>query len=256
MDGPDVGWQHALASHYPESAAGGFSRVDGSVQFYQRVQALLGPGMTILEFGAGRGQQLLEDPCPARRRLRLLGGDGRRVVGVDVDPVVRTNSFLDEAHVVAAQDQLPIAAGTIDVVIADHVFEHVADPAHVAAELDRVLKPGGWICARTPNKWGYAGIGTRLIPNRLHARALRRLQSDRQERDVFPTAYRLNSHAAISRQFPPARYLDASYTWDAEPVYVGTSSAAWAVMRVVHRLTPRPLRGILFIFLQKRPVSA
>jgi SAM-dependent methyltransferase len=247
-----MGWNDALLAHYPEARAGGFSRVDGSIQFLFRVQSLLAPGQAVLEFGAGRGHHMLEDHVPARHALRCLSGDGRYVVGVDVDPIVMSNPFLDEAHVIRPEDPLPFPDGRFDIIFSDHVFEHVSDPAHVAAELARVTKPGGWICARTPNKWSYAGIGTRLIPNRLHARVLQLLQPGRKEMDVFPTVYRLNTGSALRRFFPCERFADASYTWDAEPVYVGTGSPAWALIRLVHALTPRPWRGVRFIFLQKR----
>ena len=43
------------ATLFPESYAGGFSRVDGTVQFYMRVRALLRPDDTVLDLGAGRG---------------------------------------------------------------------------------------------------------------------------------------------------------------------------------------------------------
>jgi len=238
--------------HYPETAAGGFSRVDGTMQFFARVQSLLGPGQCVLEFGAGRGHELLEDPVPARHRLRQLGGDGRTVIGVDVDPVVMTNPHLDSAYVINPSDRLPIEDASIDLIVSDNVFEHVDNPEHVASELNCVLKPGGWICARTPNKWSYVGVAVRMVPNSLHTQLLEKLQPGRKSEDVFPTRYRLNSRAALKRHFPPDRFCHATYSWDAEPVYVGGVSPAWLMMRLVHRLTPRPYRGVWFIFLQKR----
>ena len=71
------------------------------------------------------------------------------------------------------------------------------------AEIERILKPGGWFCARTPNKWGYISLGANLIPNSLHVRFLKFLQPDRQEEDVFPTRYRMNTIAALKTHFPP-----------------------------------------------------
>ncbi len=141
-----------VASFYPEMAAGGFSRYDGTIQFYQRIHALLRPGDSILDFGAGRGMAFHQDKVPYRRGLRDLRGEGRRVIGVDVDPVVSTNPSLDEAQVIAPAHPLPFADATFDLIVSDSTFEHVADAAGVACELDRVLKPGGWLCARTPNR--------------------------------------------------------------------------------------------------------
>ena len=40
---------------YPEYGAGGFSRCDLWVPFFTRVNALLRPDMTVVDYGAGRG---------------------------------------------------------------------------------------------------------------------------------------------------------------------------------------------------------
>src|SRR5215469_2673950 len=85
---------------YPENQAGGFSRFDGTVQFYQRVRALVGPNAKVLDFGAGRAAAYYDDPSTYRKRLRDLRGEGRLIVGADVDPIVSTNPWLDEAVVI------------------------------------------------------------------------------------------------------------------------------------------------------------
>jgi len=90
-----------VSSFYPENRAGGFSRCDGTVQFYQRVRALLRPDYVVLDFGAGRGAAYYQDPSPYRKSLRNLRGEGRRVIGVDVDPVVSSNPCVDEAVAVS-----------------------------------------------------------------------------------------------------------------------------------------------------------
>lgn len=240
-----------VAAHlYPEVAAGGFSRVDGTVAFYQRVNALLGPAMTVVDFGAGRGQAQ-EDPVPYRRDLARLRGKVARVVGVDVDPAVRENPRVDEAVVITPGRPLPLAAGSVDLVVADFVFEHISDPAWAGRELARILEPGGWVCARTPNRWGSIGVPARLVPNRWHSAVLRRVQPQKQERDTFPTAYRLNTFADLARHFPPGEFRHASYTFDSEPAYFGSSRLAWRLVRASYRVTPPPLGSMLFVFLQK-----
>jgi len=86
---------------YPENRAGGFSGCDGTVQFYQRVHALLRPEHIVLDFGAGRGAAYYQDLSFYRKSLRNLRGEGMRVVGVDVDPVVFTNPCIAEGLCVA-----------------------------------------------------------------------------------------------------------------------------------------------------------
>lgn len=244
--GPD-----ALTRLFPEVGAGGFSRIDGTVQFYVRINALLRPEMTVLDFGAGRGEWT-EDPVVYRRELRTLRGKVERVVGVDVDPVVTGNPGCDEAVLLDAGSRIPLADSSVDLVVSDHTFEHLDDPVAVTAELDRVLRPGGWICARTPNRWGYIGVGARLVPNAAHAGVLRRVQPGRQDRDVFPVRYRINSRRDFRRCFPASRFDVLAYTVNAEPWYFGRSRIAWRVALAVGAVLPQALGAKYMVFIRKK----
>lgn len=237
---------------YPETAAGGFSHVDGTVAFYTRINALLQPEMTVLDFGAGRGRAVQEDPFPYRRALQTLQGKCRRLIGVDVDDAVLQHPRLDEAHILPEGGRLPIADGTVDLIVSDSTFEHIAQPEAVVPELDRVLKPGGWICARTPNRWGYIGLGTNLIPNRWHVRLLKYLQPHRKAVDVFPTTYRLNTQAALKKHFPENSWTHCSYGHFAEPAYFGTSKILWTLVLLSYRVTPSSCAPMQMVFLQKK----
>ncbi|ABA57995.1 hypothetical protein Noc_1510 [Nitrosococcus oceani ATCC 19707] len=237
---------------FPEVGAGGFSRVDGTIAFYTRINALLRPDMTVLDFGAGRGQGPVDDPVPYRRELRTLKGKCRKVIGADVDEAIKENPAIDEGHVIAMGAPLPFNDHSFDLIVSDHTFEHLSDPASVAAEFDRVLKPGGWICARTPNRWGYIGLGANLVPNRWHVAFLRRLQPHRQEIDVFPTVYRMNTQRALKRYFPLDDYEHCHYGQFAEPAYFGNSRLMWALMLIIFRFMPEILAPTWMIFLKKK----
>ena len=93
---------------YPETAVGGFSRVDGTIEFYTRVNALLRKDMVVVDLGAGRGSAHFEDLVPYRRKLRSLKGRCAKVIGLDVDDVVRNNPTLDEAHVLPPDGRFPV----------------------------------------------------------------------------------------------------------------------------------------------------
>jgi SAM-dependent methyltransferase len=243
---------------YPEVGAGGYTRVDGSVAFYGRVQAVLAEldePVTIVDFGAGRGR-VADDPVAFRRQLQELRGPGRTVIGVDVDPVVTTNPRVDEGRVIGPDGRIPIDDASVDLVVSDWTFEHVDDPDTAAAELDRILKPGGWICATTPNKWGYIAIGARIIPNRLHVGALHKLQPGKKEVDTFPTRYRMNTRRDLHRLFPAPRFAVHAYTLDAEPYnYSGGRKLITGVLSVAHRL-PAPFKSVWVMFIQKAPEGA
>lgn len=244
-----------LRKLYPETGAGGFTAIDGTVEFWTRVHALLRPDMVVLEFGAGRGAAAQEDDVLYRRHLLRLKGKASKVVGVDVDPAVLSHPGVDEKVVVEPDQALPFPAGTFDLIVSDFVFEHVEDVPHVASELTRVLKPGGWICARTTNRFGYVAIGATLIPNRLHSLALRWLQPHRKVEDIFPTRYRLCTKNAVRRAFPTQHFENFSYYHDQEPSYCGESETLWRLFRVIHHFTLPILRNNLHIFLRKRDAN-
>lgn len=248
----------AIEQRYPEVRAGGFTRVDGTVQFYVRVRAILsslGDAPVVLDFGAGRSVTSQEGAA-VHRELVDLHPKAARVIGVDVDRSVRENPTVDESHVIAPGARLPLEDGSIDLVLADHTFEHITDPAPVAAELGRVVRAGGWICARTPNRKGYIALAARAVPNGLHARVLRRLQADREDRDVFPTAYRLNTRNDITTYFPADRFEQIIYGWEPEPAYAASKMIVVDTFRLIHRLTPERLMPTLHIFLRRLSPTA
>ncbi|QYJ03944.1 methyltransferase domain-containing protein [Nocardioides panacisoli] len=240
-----------LARLYPEVAAGGFTRYDGFVEFYNRVNALLAEDSVVLDFGAGRGAWQYE-MAGFHRHLRAIHERVGRVVGVDVDPVVEDNPSLAEARLIEPGAPIPYDDATFDLAVADYVLEHVSaeDAPSVSAELLRVLKPGGWLAARTPNKWGVIGVGARAVPNTLHTRVLRRLQPERLAEDVFPVRYAMNTRGDLARLFPePHRLL--VYGHNSEPRYFGSSVPAWRAAQLVDRLTPPRWASTLMVFVQK-----
>jgi SAM-dependent methyltransferase len=238
---------------YPEVAAGGFTRHDGFVDFYVRVDALIGEGARVLDFGAGRGSWADSNLSPFHRELRDLRRGAKEVVGVDVDPVVLENPTLDRAQVIGIGDPLPFDAGSFDFVVADHVLEHIApaDAPGIVAEFKRVVAPGGWVAARTPNKWGMIGIGARLVPNRLHVAVLRALQPGRLAEDVFPTRYAMNTRKDLKRLFGADWDLFV-YGHASEPQYAGQNVAAWRLASFIDRLTPPRMLPTLMIFARRR----
>lgn len=62
---------------------------------------------------------------------------------------------LPHTDVVADGRALPFRNDSLDAVIVEAVLEHVRDPGDVVAEIERVLKPGGIVCAAVPFLQGY-----------------------------------------------------------------------------------------------------
>ena len=237
---------------YPEATMGGFSQVDSSVEFYNRIAALLKPTDRVLDFGAGRGGQISDDPIPYRQSLKTLRGRCARIDACDLDPEVLENPFVDEAKILESPSApLPYENGTFDLIFCSWVFEHIDDPEASASELLRILKPGGFICAMTPNKWGYIARAATLAGNANHAKLLRRIQPSRNSFDTFPTRYKLNRPSAIQRCFG-ARADVVVYSTSGEPAYHFNNSVIFAGLKLLHRLLPSALNTTLFIFIHKR----
>lgn len=238
---------------YPETGAGGFSRFDGSLEFFSRLNSLISPNFTVLDFGAGRGRQLEDGSgAPFVTRLARLQGRVRKIVGVDIDKAVLENRYLDEKFVVSMDAPLPFEDASFDLIYSDWVLEHVEDPRAFAGEVRRLLKPGGWFCARTPNRWGLTGIVTNLIPNRFHNRILRYLQPDRRSEDVFPTAYKLNSRNQVRRYFSRESWEDFSYIHSPEFVYARRIFPLFLLSILYSKLAPDQFGLNLHVFLQKK----
>lgn len=235
---------------YPEHRFGGFTRHDGTIHFYSRVKALLERDQVVLDLGCGRGQHR-DDRSPYRRALRTLKSDEWRVIGIDIDEAGRDNPYLDEFRRIEDPDRWPVEDASIDVVVADFVLEHVANPAAFFGELARVLKPGGYFCARTPNAYSYVGLLARLMPNRFHARITAVAQENRQSIDVFPTVYACNSKRRLRRYLETNGFEPVIYRIEPEPAYLAFSGLAYRIGAVLHRLLPPPLRSTLLVYAQR-----
>lgn len=235
----------------PEVMVGGFARDDGLVSFYQRIHALLRPDMTVVDLGCGRGE-VFDSDQGYRSKIARLQGHVAKLIGIDVDRAILDHPALDERHVIEVGEPLPLATGSVDLLMCDWVLEHIADPPGFVSEIERVLKPNGWFCARTPNRWGYAGLAAQAVPSSAHVKLLAWLWPGRQERDVFPTTYRMNSLAAIRRYFPRESWQNYSFTQSTTPKYYGRSAMIFRLIDFYQRLAPGAMQTNLLVFLQKR----
>lgn len=221
------------------------------MEYIVRVNALLDPSHVVLDYGAGHGKWR-HDPVVLRRKLGDFRGRCAQIHGCDVDPAVLGNPQLDEGRLVGADGRLPYDDATFDIISAFSVIEHVEDGDTAARELDRVLKPGGWFCAWTPNKWGYVGVGARLVPKSLHKRVLRLVEPRREDEDSFPPVYRMNTTARLKSLFPTDRFEHCSYMYDGQPFYHMERPLLARFWRLVFWLSPPPLKGFHMVFIRKR----
>jgi SAM-dependent methyltransferase/uncharacterized protein YbaR (Trm112 family) len=83
-------------------------------------------------------------------RVLVIGSGGLRLGGPE-DRVLHTDvAFGPGVDAIADAHDLPFEDGAFDLVIANAVLEHVADPQRCVAEIHRVLDRGGHVYAVTP----------------------------------------------------------------------------------------------------------
>ena len=105
--------------------------------------------LDILDAGCGDGINLLG--------LNQAAGlpSGSALYGVDYNPIrlARAHGVAPRARLQQASlYSLPFGGGRFDVVLCNHVIEHVPEPGNALRELFRVLRPGGLLIVGVPNE--------------------------------------------------------------------------------------------------------
>src|SRR5439155_3627047 len=96
------------------------------------------------EYVGGPNRRVLDLGCRYGALTRAYA-EGNEVTGVDVDrdALVEAAKLGIETRWADADEPLPFADASFDVVVAGELLEHVRDPAGLVAEARRVLAPGG-----------------------------------------------------------------------------------------------------------------
>lgn len=120
-------------------------------------------GAVVLEAGAGEGYG-----------AAILARDALRVVALDYDAAACRHAavtYPDVAVVRGNLAALPLATGTVDVVVSLQVVEHLWDQPGFVAECARVSRPAGTAIISTPNRLTFSP-GRDAPVNPFHTREL------------------------------------------------------------------------------------
>jgi SAM-dependent methyltransferase len=164
-------------------------------EYFSRLEALVKPGMRILDIGCGR-EFLLSWLEPERSRRWAATLDTATVFGVDPHlPSLKGNRSRLVACAIA--DALPLGNSRFDLVTANMVVEHLGAPDLVLQELHRVLTPDGAFLFHTPNLRAPLVALSHVTPHAVKRAIVPVIEGGRGAEDVFPTHYRLNTPSAI-----------------------------------------------------------
>ncbi len=131
------------------------SRVETRMQKAAKIQSVLdhflgdgwAPGAKLLDIGASLGWTV---EAAAKRGALSIGVD------IDVPGLAKAKQERDPRCFFACADgeQLPFPDSSMDVVVFNHIYEHVVDPDAVMAEIRRVLTPTGVVYLGLANRLG------------------------------------------------------------------------------------------------------
>ena len=124
------------------------------IPFYQRLAAdavasipMSIEGHTVIDLGCGPGHY-----------TRALRNSGAFVVPIDLSPdEFRLPGGPPGGEILGSGMALPFATATVNGVLSSNMIEHTPDPEQVIREIERVLRPGGWLWLSWTNwysPWG------------------------------------------------------------------------------------------------------
>jgi len=120
------------------------------------------------------GREVLEAGCGEGYGADLIAGVARRVIGLDYDEamVAHVRARYPRVEVMHANlTELPLADGSVDVVVSLQVIEHLWDQPRFLSECARVLRSSGLLMVSTPNRITFSpGRATPINP--FHTREL------------------------------------------------------------------------------------
>ncbi len=184
-------------------------------------------GARVLEIGGG----------PVDWTTGVLRPRAREIVGLDIDPVVRTNRLLDRA-VTYDGNEFPLPSGCFDVAISRWVNEHLKNPDLHFKEVQRVLAPGGIYVFRTVNLYHYKTLVACVTPHWLQVPLVKWLKGvPSSVHDPYPTYYRANTRRRICALCKRHGLTPMSFViWENYPAYGMASKALFHLFVRYERL--------------------
>jgi len=128
--------------HMPERVKASRARMYADRAAYV-VSKMPGPGLSLIEFGAGRGEMAAD---------LYRSGLFDRITLIDPQPI---DVDLPGVEAISSGFETAIDSAAYDVAVAFEVLEHIVDPSQLIQNARRSLKAGGLLILSTPNGASY-----------------------------------------------------------------------------------------------------
>lgn len=237
-------WIAADQPHFREQLINAAGRFDHGARLLFDLFAR-GERTRVLDIGAGNGGVSI-----------AFANDPRHVVyALDIVPnmqarALRTELAMPVQAMVGDGGRLPFASNSIDAVLLIDVIEHLRRPAAVAAEIMRVLRPGGRCIVTTPARVPllfrrdphYGVPALLLLPNEVQRFVVDRILRMRPAYDVEHIYWHVDE---VTRLFPGGKSVDVLYAKTFQPpgrfTWWMLRRPGWAWREIEYRL-----RGFAF----------
>jgi SAM-dependent methyltransferase len=170
-----------------------FGHLTPSDWYESLLDAMVTPQTVWLDVGCGR------DLSPGNvATARRLADRCRKLVGIDPSDNIDENAFVHERLKMPIEEHPSERA--YNLITLRMVAEHVEAPEQVAKQLASLLLPGGRIVIYTVGRYSPSVIVAANTPLWVH-HAVKHMLWRTEERDTFPTVYRMNTRSALRRLF-------------------------------------------------------
>ena len=143
-----------------------------------------------------------------RAAAAVLARRAHLLVGVDPSANIDENTLVHERARCMLEDYR--SEHRFDLITLRMVAEHIEHPDAATAALARLTKPGGQVLIYTVYKYSPASLLAEVTPLAVHVAAKRWLWESTAQ-DTFPTAYRLNTRAALRDHMAAAGFSEVGF---------------------------------------------
>jgi SAM-dependent methyltransferase len=173
---------------------------------YETVLAqLVSPRSAWLDVGGGR-DVFPSNPALARQLATRCGV----LVGIDPDNNIHDNSYVHERVQTTIEEFK--SERSFDVVSMRMVAEHMTNPEAVIGALGRLVQPRGKVVIYTVNWYSPITLCSRAVPFHFH-HACKQILWQTEERDTFPTAYKMNTRKQLRRLFNQEHFRELYFAY-------------------------------------------